>query len=203
MTPRCVCLTLSISVVYLGDMEIDQMIAQAEKLSLSYTDGMPDTRDIYREGCYRTCDIDGGFAFKISLRDTGTVCNRAEWDFYTMTTDDVREVLAKPRYISRNGKVIVFDCLTMNKDTGGYNTVLRNEFDSQARVAANELTRIVSSAHKVGIRDLHEGNFGRDDGTNEMLCTDYGALGHAVEYHDDGIGGREYSKHRLHHLISK
>jgi len=179
------------------------MIAKAEKLSLSYTDGEPDTRDIYREGCFRTCDIDGGFAFKIALTDTGTVCNRAEWDFYAMTTDDVREVLAKPRYISQNGKVIVLDCLTMRKDVGGYGTEPRNEFDRQARVAADELLRVVRNAHKIGIRDLHEGNFGRDDGTGKMVCTDYGALGQATEYHDDGIATGEYSKCKLHLLISK
>jgi len=179
------------------------MILEAEKLSLSYTDGSPDTRDVYREGCYRTCIIKGGFAFKIALADSGTVCNRAEWDYYSMTTDSVRKLLAKPRYISRNGKVIVFDCLTMHKDVGAYLSAERSEFDRVARIAADDLTRTVLNAHKVGIRDLHEGNFGRDDGTNEMLCTDYGALGHAAEYHDDGIDSTEYSKCKLHLVISK
>jgi len=162
-------------------MNVEQMIERAEKLSQEYTDGRPDTRDFKREGCYRTCNISGGFAFKLAINTSGIGCNRAEWDFYAMTTDDVRKVLAKPRYISRNGKVIVFDCLTMASDTGKYGTPERGEFVRMAEECADAVLSAVRKAHNEGICDLHHHNFGRDDGTGKMVCTDYGALAFRAE----------------------
>tara|TARA_R110002094_G_scaffold192802_1_gene166744 strand:- start:454 stop:1005 length:552 start_codon:yes stop_codon:yes gene_type:complete len=182
-------------------MEIDQMIAQAEKLSLDY-DGDTPNKMTKRYGCYRTTVIDGGFAFKLSLKKDGEDCNRSEWDFYAMTTDDVRELLAKPRYISRNGKVIVFDCLTMREDLGKYDSETRIEFDRGARRADPILATAVYKTHGVSIRDLHEGNFGRDDGTDTIVCTDYGSLAFIATISNEDGFGRFYNRDVLHQMIS-
>tara|TARA_S200002703_G_scaffold2693_1_gene4168 strand:- start:3776 stop:4327 length:552 start_codon:yes stop_codon:yes gene_type:complete len=180
-------------------MNVEQMIERAEKLSHEYTNDEPNERNHDREGCYRTCSISGGFAFKLAIRESGIGCNRAEWDFYTMTTDDVRKVLAKPRYISKNGKVIVFDCLTMAIDVGTYGTPERNEFNKQADDCADKLLATVRESHKHGINDLHNHNFGRDDGTGKMVCTDYGALAFAAEANDSGQ--RVYNRDVLHQMM--
>ena len=177
------------------------MIARAEALSLDYDGDTPNKRT-KRYGCYRTTVIDGGFAFKLSLSSNGVDCNRSEWDFYAMTTDNVRELLAKPRYISRNGKVIVFDCLTMREDLGRYDSESRIEFDSEARRADPTLANVIHKAHGIGLRDLHEGNFGRDDGTGAIVCTDYGALAFLATISDEDGFRRYYNRDMLHQMIS-
>lgn len=189
-------MTLSINAVYLSEMEIEKMIAQAEKLSLDYNGEKPN-KTTKRYGCYRTTAINGGFAFKLSMNKGGIDCNRSEWDFYAMTTDKVRELLAKPRYISRNGKVIVSDCLTMREDLG-----FTHDFDIEVKRARAILKATVHEAHGIEIWDLHGGNFGRDDGTNTIACTDYGALAllGTIAGEDDGPF---YNRDKLHQLISK
>lgn len=200
MTSRCLRLTLSISAVYFS-MQVDQMIAQAEALSLDY-DGETPNKKTKLYGCYRTTVIDGGFAFKLSLSSNGVDCNRSEWDFYAMTTDAVRELLAKPRYISRNGKVVVFDCLTMRENLGKWDSDSRIDFDSGARRADPILSSAIQKAHGIGLRDLHEGNFGRDDGTGAIVCTDFGALAFLAQI-PNGDSRRFYNRDLLHQMISE
>tara|TARA_R110002094_G_scaffold219098_2_gene190929 strand:+ start:739 stop:1290 length:552 start_codon:yes stop_codon:yes gene_type:complete len=183
-------------------VEIDQMIAQAEKLSLEYDGDEPKLGRTPKQGCFRTALIDGGFAFKLSISKNGVACNRAEWDFYAMTTDEMREFLAKPRYISRNGKVVVFDCLTMREDVGKPFSQAAEDFKQRAYAFASELQKVMRRTHTVSMFDLHDGNFGVDDGTDQMVCTDFGHFAFYAD-HCDATDKRGYTKDRLYLHLSK
>lgn len=138
-------------------MNADEMIAHAEAMSLNYNENGWYQGDSGLNGCSRSVELRGGFAFKavFSARNRDNV---AEWDFYTMTTDEVRQYLAKPVYISRNGRVIVMEELTV---------------DIAYSHIAKALVKATKKAHNFALYDLHSGNFGqRADGT--VVCLDYG-----------------------------
>ena len=181
-------------------MNIDEMIARAEKISLAYDEGGRPATKSPKGGCYRGAVIEGGFAFKFANSNGGVECNLSEWDFYAMTTDSIRKLLARPRYISRNGKVIVLDCLVMIQDVGRYGSDDYNKFSTMARDARKVLSERVKESHGLSLRDLHEGNFGLDDNSDTMLCTDYGAISLVAQCdHSE----QTYHRDALQKLISK
>jgi hypothetical protein len=122
-------------------------------------------------GCTRSVLIEGGYVFKAVHRLKDANQNRAEWDFYTMTTDEIRAKLAKPLYISRNGNIIVMEVLTpwySRKDPKGDVYGGLTQFEES-------LLNLTNSVHGLHIGDLHGGNWGiRADGT--VLLLDYGSM---------------------------
>ena len=147
-------------------MNAEEMIAHAESLSLDYTNGMHN-RVSKRAGLYRRVTVEGDYAFKAVHSEKDAEYNRAEWDFYTMTTDEIRAMLAKCVYISRNGNILV-----MERCTPWYE---RSEhFDSEPlSEIERELDRATEHAHGFVIGDLHGNNWGvREDGT--VVVLDYG-----------------------------
>lgn len=145
-------------------MNANEMIARAEFLSLQYVD------DRYQmatklSGCTRTVRIEGQYAFKAVFNAKNANQNRAEWDFYTMTTDQVRAKLAKPLYISRNGNIIVMEALTPWYD--------RSDDDSCLSRHETEIEAITRETHGFTMGDIHGENWGvRASGVVVLL--DYG-----------------------------
>lgn len=90
-------------------MNAEQMIALAEEMSLDYSDGYYQrSKGQDSDGLYRSVILRDGYAFK-AIKSTVNPDCIAEWDFYTLTTDEIRAMLAKPVYVSRNGRVIVVE----------------------------------------------------------------------------------------------
>ena len=152
-------------------MNANEMIARAEFLSQQYNG-----EGIYQmisgsSGCTRSVLIEGGYVFKAVHRTKDANQNRAEWDFYTMTTDEIRAKLAKPLYISRNGNIIVMEVLTpwySRKDPKGDVYGGLTQFEES-------LLNLTNSVHGFHMGDLHGGNWGiRADGTVVLL--DYGSM---------------------------
>lgn len=145
-------------------MNVEEMIARAEKMSEEYgTDGRFKHAS-NRGGLYRTVFLEGGYAFKAVWNVKDAATNRAEFDFYVMTTDDVRAKLCKPLYISQNGNVIV-----MQKVAPGI-------YDDDERDAEEEaLSEQTLGAHNISIGDLHGNNWGRTP-EGDAVAIDYGSL---------------------------
>lgn len=148
-------------------MNANEMIARAEFLSQHYEDGKFQERSP-REGAYRACLVEDGYAFKAvhNVRDVNA--NRAEWDFYAMTTDEIRAKLAKPVYISRNGLVIVMVAITPWRER-------KNGFEGNLSHWENELDELTKSTYGFNIGDTHGGNWGVDSEGN-VLMLDYGSM---------------------------
>src|SRR6185436_20732867 len=92
--------------------EREAMVARAEFLSEQYDAHGKFMLESDAQGCTRACIIEKGYAFKAVHKAKESDQNRSEWDFYTMTTDEIRALLAKPLYISKNGRVLVMEALT-------------------------------------------------------------------------------------------
>lgn len=146
-------------------MNASEMIALAEKMSHEYTDGRINNTS-ETAGAYREVFLHDQYAFKAVGRDCDIDTNRAEFDFYTMTTDEIRAKLAKPVYISRNGRVIVMERVTPWR---------KAQPELSAYKTASEIEAFVNKIHGCNIGDLHDGNFGiRDNG--EIVVIDYGSI---------------------------
>lgn len=171
-------------------MNADEMIAYAEQLSLRFNPG--DGRsDITMEertagGAYRDVIVKGGFAFKVAQGSYEIPANLSEWDFYCMTTDAIRKLLAKPVYISRNGRCIVMEELTPWRKVAdtprspGY-----KRMDSTERA----LNLLCERTIRRTISDLHGGNWGvTQDG--KIKCLDYGMVMYWVTDQQDPKTGQ-------------
>lgn len=159
-------------------MNANEMVDHAEYLSLQYVE------DRYQKitgssGCSRSVTIEGEYAFKAVHNAKNANQNRAEWDFYLMTTDEVRAKLAKPVYISRNGNVIVMEVLTpwtdrTDRDGTKYGGLSRHE---------TMIETLTNEAHGFAMADLHGGNWGiRPD--NTVVLLDYGWIEHKARQHE-------------------
>lgn len=60
----------------------------------------------------------------------------------------------------------------------------------------------MKKAHTVPMWDLHDGNFGVDDGTDQMVCTDFGHFAFYAN-HCEATDERSYTKDRLYLHLSK
>lgn len=149
-------------------MNASEMVTHAEWLSEQYNEDGQYLHMTTSTGCSRSVQIESGFAFKAVHSAKYFAQNRSEWDFYHMTTDEIRAMLAKPLYISRNGRVIVMEALTP-----WYGHKLRFTMDyDEIRAKLHILT---DSAYGFKIGDLHGGNWGvRKDGT--VIALDYAAI---------------------------
>ena len=96
--------------VYCCTMNVDEMIANAERLSLSYTERGRYTGRSDACGSWRSVAYFDDYVVK-SVQEAQDRDCQMEWDFYVGTTDEVRAFLAKPLYISRNGRSIVMEKL--------------------------------------------------------------------------------------------
>jgi hypothetical protein len=162
-------------------MNANEMVDLAERLSNSYN------RNGYYDGdsspgCTggtRTVLIQDQYAFKMARTTAAAVANMVEWDFYAMTTDEIRAMLSHPFYISRNGNVVVMERLQTRDNP--YNKVVQ---------FIDELKAVVDLAHNIRLTDIWDFNCGmRQDGT--ILCLDYGEL---ARY---GFGMEKYEKMSL------
>src|SRR6185436_9865260 len=93
--------------------------------------------------------------------------NRSEWDFYTMTTDEIRAMLAKPLYISKNGNVLVMERLMpWHSSDASYDEREKQE---------NVLNNATVQAYGFVIGDFHGGNWGIHKDKRTLLL-DYASL---------------------------
>jgi len=161
-------------------MNAQQMIDHAEKLSKDYDPGTGRIRKrSNRSGLYRHTFVEGGYAFKAVGRDGDNTCNVAEWDFYCMTTDEIRKWLAKPVYISENGNVIVMEVLKVRQDMPDNK---QRAWSERAGASERALIRLVERTHNgLCLSDLHGGNWGEDQ-NGTLKCLDYGYIAYGAEH---------------------
>ncbi len=157
-------------------MNIDAMIVYAEYLSGQYKKANDGKNEIFtmnseKHGATRTCIISGNYAFKAVQVAKNAVENRSEWDFYAMTTDEIRAKLAKPLYISQNGRVIVMEVCT-----GWYErTPAQRTTTGYLEPNEEAVKLLVQNTHGFTLQDLHGNNWGvTSDGRAVVL--DYGSV---------------------------
>jgi hypothetical protein len=151
-------------------MNANEMIARAEFLSTQYDCG---TFQLGSDsaGAARKCIVEGEYAFKCIKEERDAVQNCSEWDFYTMTTDSIRAMLAKPVYISRNGNVIVMEALIPWRERNDPNEEKYGYLSHWEKCLDEDM----SATYGFTIGDSHGGNWGIEaDGTVVML--DYASL---------------------------
>jgi len=138
------------------------MVARAEFLSTEYNEDGSFKYDSEHSGLYRTVFLEGQFAFKAACRKKFACLNQSEYDFYTMTTDEIRVCLVKPLYISKNGRVIVME--------------LVNPLGTESTLKVDQrLSNLMNNSYGFNLSDLHEKNWGvRQDGT--VVVIDYGEM---------------------------
>ena len=162
----CGYLTFSDKRVYCG-MEINEMIARAEQMSHEYVDGRFRNKTDHT-GAFRSVQLVEQYAFKATTRQNQASVNWSEWDFYTMTTDEIRAKLCKPVYISQNGNVLVMERLERARDS---KTLPWDAVNN----AATELDQMTEAQYGFCIGDLHGGNWGVTK-SGLLLALDYGAM---------------------------
>lgn len=139
-------------------MNADEMVVYAE--SLSERKDIPASNN--GSGAYRCCFLRGGYAFKLSHQGEERA-NRAEYDFYAMTTDNIRRLLVKPLYISRNGAVIVMEQVKPHVPYPDYLPFV------------DDLQHELRTTYGFGFSDMGMFNIGtREDGS--MCVMDYGEM---------------------------
>jgi hypothetical protein len=159
-------------------MNANEMVDLAERVSNEYTNDCY-TGSYDAAGGTRCVILRDQYAFKIASKSRNSDANRSEWDFYAMTTDNIRAMLSHPFYISHNGNVVVMERLQTRDNP--YNKVVQ---------FIDELKAIVDIAHNIRLADVWDFNCGmRQDGT--ILCLDYGEL---ARY---GYGMTKYEKMSL------
>lgn len=144
-------------------MNINEMIAHAEMIATKYVDdGVLDLKynGNNKSGCSRLCEVIDDYAFKAVHSSRNASQNRSEWDFYCMTTDAIRKMLAKPVYISRNGNVLVMERITPGIYEYGF---------------CDRIESATQEAHGFKITDLHNGNLGTTHDGRSVVC-DYGSI---------------------------
>jgi len=173
-------------------MNANEMIEMAERLSEAYSpEGHYRGDSNVSNGGWRAVLVKDQYAFKTVRRKADRDC-QIEWDFYTMTTDNVRDCLAKPFYISRNGCTIVMEKLTVCLDENGSEW---GDFEPGCRVA-----EIIGSTYGIEVSDTKACNFGeREDGTVVML--DYGNLMYNVGEAYPKLDSTKNNYNRSDHMI--
>ena len=175
-------------------MNANEMIALAERLSECYNERGSYTGDSnVTQGGWRSVLVMDQYAFK-SVRNKKDRDCQIEWDFYTMTTDNVRDCLSKPFYISRNGCTIVMEKLTVCKSDKGCDY---GDFDAGCRVA-----EIIGSTYGVTISDTKPCNFGEREEDGAVVMLDYGNLMYDVKSSDTGIEAGKQNYNRTEHMVA-
>lgn len=156
--------------IYFRTMNVNEMIAHAKFLASRFTavndrcyqSFEPEMRkEAPFSGCSRSVFLIDEYAFKVVHSDGYTYNNRAEWDFYATTTDDMRALLAKPLYITECGRVLVMEQL--------------DRANARGTIPAYDNLCATQKLHYKGVilSDMHDGNFGvNKDG--KVLLLDYG-----------------------------
>ena len=162
-------------------MNADEMIALAEQLSTRYNDKGRTTATYDACGSWRNVVLRGDFALK-SVQNFNDPDCILEWDTYIFIDERMREFLAKPAYISRNGRTIVMRRLST--------PVSFEESESFA-------TRFHKALRKCGytftVGDIKPTNLGkREDGTIVLL--DYGNIGYDLEFGEKSFDNYEREK---------
>jgi hypothetical protein len=131
------------------------------------------------KGATRWVMFFGDYVLKIEKGDSnfGDKSNRAEWDFYTVLTDDQRKLYAKPVYITENGKVLVMERITNRLDAprtapdyGVLIDEIRDAFPERARWEV--------------LADLHGNNVGWNSRIGRWQVLDYGGWCHCDDFDD-------------------
>jgi len=150
-------------------MNANEMVALAEELSLAYNDKGFSSADYDSCGSWRNVRLKDQYAFK-SVRQRNDPDCVLEWDTYIFIDERMRDFLAKPVYISRNGRTVVMDRLdtSISCEESG-------KFEDRFCAALKEC------GYTFTIGDIKSANLGRrQDGTIVLL--DYGNIGYDLEF---------------------
>lgn len=155
-------------------MNVDEMIALANHMASEYNEYGRFKLTSKHSGVYRTVTLQDQYAFKAVTDAKDAGCNRSEFDFYCMTTDEIREKLARPVYLTQCGRVIVMERVMPFKES-------EQRLDWCASSLESQMDKLVKTVHGVIIGDLHGGNFGvRANG--DIVVVDYGSMFYTVRY---------------------
>ena len=156
---------LFLHAIMLQQMNVNEMIVLAERLSQSYDDKGFYNGSSTAAGGWRSVLVTSKYAFKTVRCKADRDC-QAEWDFYHMTTDAIRAFLSKPFYISHNGNTIVMEVLNVDLDSYGH--AVSDRLNAK-------LSPLMYKTYGFDFSDMKDLNVGqRDDGTVVML--DYGNI---------------------------
>lgn len=149
-------------------MNANEMIALAEELSLSYNEKGFSSADYDSRGSWRNVRLKDQYAFK-SVQNMNDPDCVLEWDTYIFIHERMRNFLAKPLYVSRNGRTVVMDRL--DTSIACYES---KEFCDSFHDALKEC------GYTFTVGDIKSANLGkRQDGTIVLL--DYGNIGYDLE----------------------
>jgi len=165
-------------------MNAEEMIALAEELSLSYNDKGFSSADYDNCGSWRNVRLKDQYAFK-SVRNMNDPDCVLEWDTYIFIHEDMRDFLAKPLYISRNGRTVVMDRLDTSVSCHE-----SGEFEDRFHAALKE------HGYTFTVGDIKSANLGkRKDGT--LVLLDYGNIGYDLELGEKTRDNYEREKFRF------
>lgn len=165
-------------------MNASEMIVLAEEFSKAYTSGGSSSQQYDACGAWRNVVLRDAFAFKSVQNATDPDCV-AEWDFYAMTTDEIRALISKPLYISKNGRTVVMERLQPLQ--------WQDEDNEQYIATWKRLLRLIRATYKADLGDIKPSNFGkRSDGSVVML--DYGNIVFDLKEKNKDLTKQNYSK---------
>jgi hypothetical protein len=147
------------------------MIEQAEHYSLQYDDDGYYVRDSDKhKGTSRAVHLEQHYVFKAVKKQRAWKQNRAEWDYYTSTTDEIRRHLCKPLYIARNSRVIVMERIVpIDEDSRPYRRAL-------AKIKEQLELLMDQSAYRTLMFDVDYNEFNWGWRNNQIVLMDYGGL---------------------------
>ena len=155
-----------------------QTLLDAIKIADAIADGRRNHRTDTK-GATRWVMFFGDYVLKIERGTSsfGENSNKAEWDLYTILTDDQRKFFAKPLYITETGKVLVMERITARLDAPcnapDYGTMLDE--------MRNAFTR---DGYYLVTGDMHGNNVGWNPKMGRWQCLDYGGWCHCGDFHD-------------------
>ncbi len=135
-------------------------------------------------GLFRTVIERLGFALKFAHNSSDVEYNQSEWKLYYSTSDDVRNVMAKPVAISGCGRVLAMELVdtTVSKSTSGADVDFDEYLAAEKRVDKFN-ARLVNMLEETGMTrfdacvlcsDNHTNNIGIKNG--RLLWIDYAGV---------------------------